>query len=138
MQDGKMAEPQSSQPGDRGFVLLLVLALTAVIAVSAIALLQIGRRDRLSIRAELSSAQTDFALDAALNRASQALANPEDEMRNQLLAGVTPATWTFVDTEISIEVVAESGKIDVNTSDAELRQAGLRLADRLGIRVENK
>jgi hypothetical protein len=118
---------------DSGFVLLLALALTAVIAASAIALLHTGRSSRVAVAAAIEHTRVELALDAGLSRASQAMSDPSDALRETLFSSSDPIRWQFDGLGIGLQATAEGGKIDLNTSRPELREAGLRLAAAKGI-----
>jgi hypothetical protein len=104
----------------RGFVLLLVLVITGVIATSALILLERTRSATGSTNAAIEVAQARALADAGIARLVQALRVQDDPLLKSILASGTPVPWRFAGSEIRLSFLRESGRADLNAGNAEL------------------
>lgn len=103
-----------------GFVLVLVLVITGVVATSAVLLLERTRSAGGSAAAMIEVAQARALADAGIARLVQALRVEDDPLLKSVLASATPVPWRFAGSEIRLSFLRESGKADLNAGNAEL------------------
>jgi hypothetical protein len=107
----------------RGFVLILVLVITGVVAASAVILLERSRSAADSASAAVEVAQARALADAGIARLVQSLRVQDDPLLKSILASAAPVPWRFAGAEIRLSFLRESGKADLNAGNLELIQA---------------
>jgi hypothetical protein len=107
----------------RGFVLILVLVITGVVAASAVILLERSRSAADSASAAVEVAQARALADAGIARLVQSLRVQDDPLLKGILASAAPVPWRFAGVDIRLSFLRESGKADLNAGNLELIQA---------------
>lgn len=101
----------------RGIALVLVLWVTLLLMVLVGSFTLVSRVETLTARNLLDSTRAYYAAEAGLNRAVAALAVTDPERRWKADGRVY--TVSFDDAEVSISVVDETGRIDLNAAPRE-------------------
>lgn len=110
---------------DRGFVLVVVLAICLTLALVGVVVARLVRPEVREAAAMRAVAEAEAAADGgvALVLADRAVARSESGARPQFAAGSGPIACRFGATLLVIEVAGEAGKVPMNTSNAELLAA---------------
>jgi general secretion pathway protein K len=104
--------------GEDGFALITVLWAVLILATIAASIIATGRTESRLSRTHLDMAELDAVADAAINITILHLLDPTAEVRPP--ADGTPFTIEFAGRRVTVTVLDESGKIDLNMADAEL------------------
>jgi hypothetical protein len=110
---------------ERGVVIAAVLMVLAVTSALAVSLMSQGRTAFLQMRIESETIEARLILDSALERAIAALENPSDPMLIELRM-LKPFSWVWHERSVTLDLDAESGKVDLNAGDPGLLRAVLR------------
>ncbi len=102
---------------EQGFVLVTVLLFLGLISALAVQIIANSLSVSREAAARSTSVRQILVLDAALNRAIYALENPDDRFLRALRSSPNGAPWRFDCTDVRVVLVAESGKLDLNTAD---------------------
>ena len=124
---------RNARSSDRGFALVLVIWVTALLAVLAASVAADSRSEAVIARNRLDLAQARALADAGITFAILGLvdANPETRWR----ADARPASLRYGDANLTIVIQDEGGKIDLNEAPLELI-AGL--LDEFGVDGEER
>ncbi len=112
-----MSKPQ------RGVAFIVVLWLLALVSVVLGAFALMARSESLQARHLFDTTQARYAAEAGVNRAVLALALP-DPLQRWMPDG-REYTFEYVGTSIAIQVIDESGKLDINAAELPLLEAFL-------------
>jgi general secretion pathway protein K len=99
---------------ERGAALLIVLWMLLLLSLLAAAFLSMTRADLAIARNDIESAQARALADAGVTRAVLAVGDADPERRWH--ADGTRYAWRFGGGTVSVTIVGESGKIDLNTA----------------------
>jgi len=120
--------------GAGGFVLLSVLLVTAVISALLISLTITMRVDRSNAALEWRLVQASALADAGLTRIIAALEAVDDP----LLPGLnTSIRWPFAGQQVTIALVPETGKVDLNSGESALVVNVLRAVVQDGVKADS-
>jgi general secretion pathway protein K len=102
----------------RGFALILVLWITALLAVIAASLVSSGRTETRLARNLVENAKAEALADGAVNRAALGLlaVDPDQAWR----ADGRPRGLTYGEGEVRVSIFDEDGKVDLNAAPPEL------------------
>jgi general secretion pathway protein K len=106
---------------DRGMVLLLVLWILVLLTVLAASYVQSASTEGLQARYMLNTTQARYAAEAGLHRAVYELNNQTLDMRWK--GDGRPYEMQFDDADLTIEIVDDNGKLDINSVDVNLWKA---------------
>jgi general secretion pathway protein K len=109
------------RPAERGAALILVLWVIALMTVLLGSFALIARTENFEARHLFDGTTARFAAEAGLERAVFELRNPDPNTR--WVADGRPYEFDFDTAHLRIEIIDESGKIDLNTADANLLTA---------------
>lgn len=104
------------RPNENGFALVSSLIGSAILAVIATAIIAYSMQIARTSRDFVADIETDFSLDAGLNRILIAYSRPGDPLRDALVPDGRSVFWDFQGRKLRLHVEAESGKLDVNTA----------------------
>src|SRR5438105_1099193 len=110
-------ETQTEDPAesaDSGFALVSVVVICALIAILAIGLTTLVRRLATESAVVTLDAEAKAGTEAGLNRIIMAYLRPGDPLRAVLVPDSRPIVWPFAGKTLSLQVQAESGKLDLN------------------------
>jgi len=110
--------------GQRGAALLIVLWMLLLLSLLAAAFLSTTRSDVAIARNDVESARARELADAGVARAVLAVGQSDPKLRWR--ADGTPYTWPFGGGTVSLTIVAESGKIDLNAAPEAVLQTLFR------------
>lgn len=102
----------------RGVAFLIVLWLLALLAIVLGAFALLARSERMQARHLYDSTRARYAAEAGVHRAVYALAIPDPLLR--WIPDGRPYAFVYGEAEVEVQIVDESGKIDLNTVDPEL------------------
>jgi hypothetical protein len=102
---------------DQGFILLSAVMIAAVLATIALGILATTRRLANDGARIVSDIELRAACESGLSRMIAIFSNTSDPLRKQLWPDGRAVSWRFEDTELTLRVQAESGKLDLNTGD---------------------
>ncbi len=105
----------------RGIVLLMVLWVIVLLTVLVSSYVQSASTEGQQARFMLNTTQARYAAEAGMHRAIFELYNPTTDMRWK--GDGRPYEMTFDGANVTIEIVDETGKIDINLSDQKLLAA---------------
>jgi hypothetical protein len=108
---------------DDGFALVAVLIMATIIAGISIALMLLAQEIGKEGAAVSADIETRHLAEAGVNRIILAFSVPGDPLRARLIADGRPVTWQFADSQMTLCVEAESGKLDVNAGPRDHIQA---------------
>jgi hypothetical protein len=100
---------------DRGFALVAVIFVAAIVAGLAVALLFLAQQAAQQGNDIVLDVENRAADEAGLNRIILAYARPGDALREQLAGDGRPVDWELAGKKLVLRVQAESGKLDLNT-----------------------
>lgn len=101
----------------RGVALILVLWVSILLAVLVGSFSIVARTETIQARHLLETTRARYAAEAGLHRAAYEMRNPGQEGR--WIADGRTYEFKLGDIEVEVEIVDESGKIDVNAAQAE-------------------
>ncbi len=107
--------PPGANDRSTGFALILVLWITAALALVSVALLRESREDLRSARGIIEDAKAQALADAGIYRAMLAMANPDRSAEWQ--ADGSPHELALGEGVIRVRIEDDSGKIDLNRAD---------------------
>lgn len=110
---------------ERGFVLLGVLMICALIAAIVTALSRLTHEDVADTRLHLDLLKAQLHVDNGLVRAVAALANPDDALHGMFNAPQAVIELTLDGEAVTVTAEAESGKLDLNHAPLPLIRAML-------------
>ena len=113
--------PKIKRSGVRGIVLLMVLWVIVLLTVLVSSYVQSASTEGQQARFMLNTTQARYAAEAGMHRAVFELYNPTTEMRWK--ADGRPYEMSFDGANVTIEIVDETGKIDINSGDQKLLAA---------------
>ena len=105
----------------RGIVLLMVLWVIVLLTVLVSSYVQSASTEGQQARFMLNTTQARYAAEAGMHRAIFELYNPTTEMRWK--GDGRPYEMSFDGANVTIEIVDETGKIDINSGDQKLLAA---------------
>jgi general secretion pathway protein K len=105
----------------RGVVLLMVLWIIILLTVLVSSYVQSASTEGQQARYMLNTTEARYAAEAGLHRAIFELNNPTLEMRWK--GDGRPYEMAFDDAQITVELIDETGKIDLNNADPKLLEA---------------
>lgn len=108
---------------ERGFVLLGVLVLCALVGALALALSRATHEDVSDTRLQLDLLTARLHVDNGLVRAVAAMADPENPLHGRLLVPNAVVELTQDGESVAIAVEAENGKLDLNNAPLALIRA---------------
>lgn len=115
-----MSIASATPPAQRGIALVIVLWMLALLSVIAASLV-FATRTELLIAGNLASlAQAEALADAGVARAIMEMGRPRTTDPLQWKADGLPRQWNYQQAALSITVIDESGKIDLNTAPPHL------------------
>lgn len=114
------------RPGERGAALLLVLWMLLLMSLLAAAFVSTTRSDLATARNAVESARARALADAGISRAVIALSESDPSFRWR--ADGTPYRWAFGGGTVTIAIVSETGKIDLNAAPPEMLESLFRHA----------
>jgi general secretion pathway protein K len=106
---------------ERGAALLVVLWMILVLSLLAAAFIVTTRSDLLIARNEVESARANALADAGIARAVIGLGDPNLAFRWR--SDGTPYRWPFGAGVVTVEIVSEDGKIDLNAASQDMLQS---------------
>jgi general secretion pathway protein K len=106
---------------ERGIVLVLVLWILVLLTVLAASFVSSSNSEGLQARYLMNTTRARYAAEAGLHRAVYELKNPIQDTRWR--ADGRPYEIEFEDAKVTIEIIDESGKIDLNNADPALLTA---------------
>jgi hypothetical protein len=112
---------------ERGVVIVAVLMVLAVASALAVSLIARGRSTLFESRLESETIEARLILDSALSRALLAVEDVNDPMLPNLRT-LQPFVWRWSGKSITLDLDAESGKVDLNAGEPLLLRAVLRHA----------
>jgi general secretion pathway protein K len=110
--------PASRRRGERGAALLIVLWMILVLSLLAASFIATSRSDLLIARNMVESARARALADAGIARAVVGLGEPDMTLRWR--SDGTPYRWPFGGGAVTVSIVSEAGKIDLNAAPAEM------------------
>lgn len=135
-------KPARRFAGKRGVVLLLVLWTLVLLTILVSSFVQSSSVEGVQARRMLNTTRARYAAEAGLNRAVFELGNPVQETRWR--GDGRPYSFDFDGAKVTVELVDETGKIDLNQADVRLMtqlfiSAGLeqRVAEAMAARVQD-
>ena len=126
--------PKIKQSRVRGIVLLMVLWVIVLLTVLVASYVQSASTEGQQARFTLNTTQARYAAEAGMHRAIFELYNPATEMRWK--GDGRPYEIDFDGAKVTIEIVDETGKIDINSSDQKLLAAMFARAGLEPLRAE--
>ncbi|HET6431346.1 MAG TPA: type II secretion system protein GspK [Dyella sp.] len=116
----------------RGVALLVVLWACTLLAVLLGGYAVMARTEALQARYAFARTQAQYAAEAGVARAIYALQDPQTALR--WIPDGRPYRFVFGDTTVQVEVIDESGKVDLNAAAPEVlvglfTAAGMQAAD---------
>lgn len=102
----------------RGIAFVLVLWVIAMLAILLGSFSLVARTENLQSRHLFDTTQARYAAEAGLNLAIFEMRKPDPTLR--WVADGRPYRFGYGDAEIEISITDDSGKIDINTADADL------------------
>jgi len=103
---------------ERGVAFVLVLWVIAMLSILLGSFALVARTENLQSRHLFDTTQARYAAEAGLNLAIFELRKPDQTQR--WIADGRPYRFGYADAEIEIAITDDSGKIDINTADADL------------------
>jgi general secretion pathway protein K len=103
-----------------GIALVIVLWMLALLSVIAASLVFATRTELLVAGNLASLAQAEALADAGVARAIMEMGHPKTADPQQWKADGLPRQWTYQQAALTITIIDESGKIDLNTAPAPL------------------
>lgn len=103
---------------ERGIAFILVLWVIAMLALLLGSFSLIARTENLQSRHLFDTTQARYAAEAGLNLAVFELRKPDPNQR--WVADGRPYRFGYGDAELEVSITDDSGKIDINTANAEL------------------
>lgn len=138
----RSARPRFLDDQSKGFALVLVLWITAALALISVSLLRESREDLRSARGIIEDAKAEALADAGIYRAMLAMTNPDRSAQWQ--ADGTLHEFALGEGVVRVRIEDDSGKIDLNRADEAtlrqmLRSVGLDqgTADKLAASISN-
>lgn len=107
-----------SRSRERGVAFVLVLWVIAMLSILLGSFALVARTENLQSRHLFDTTQARYAAEAGLNLAIFELRKPDQTQR--WIADGRPYRFGYGDAEIEIAITDDSGKIDINTADADL------------------
>jgi hypothetical protein len=104
---------------ERGFALVSVVVVAALIAIIATGLATMVRRLASESAVVTLDAETKAGTEAGLNRIILAYLRAGDPLRTALVPDGRPVAWSFAGKTLTLRAQAESGKLDLNAGDRE-------------------
>ena len=126
--------PKIKQSRARGIVLLMVLWVIVLLTVLVASYVQSASTEGQQARFMLNTTQARYAAEAGMHRAIFELYNPTTEMRWK--ADGRPYEIDFDGAKVNIEILDETGKIDINQGDQKLLAAMFTRAGLEPLRAE--
>ena len=105
----------------RGVALILVLWVMALMAILLGSFALMARTENLEARHMFDGTTARYSAEAGLERAVYELRNPD--VTTRWVCDGRPYDFAFENARIHIEILDESGKIDLNTADDQLLQS---------------
>ncbi len=124
--------PKIKQARARGIVLLMVLWVIVLLTVLVSSYVQSASTEGQQARFMLNTTQARYAAEAGMHRAIFELSNPPTELRWK--GDGRPDEMGFDGANVTIKIVDETGKIDINLSGQELLAA---MFERAGVEPLN-
>ena len=113
--------PFSRMQGQRGVALILVIWVIALMTILLGSFALIARTENLESRHLFDGTAARYAAEAGLERAVYELRNPD--ITTRWVCDGRPYEFDYEGSRIHIEILDESGKIDLNTADDTLLQS---------------
>ncbi|WP_445144877.1 general secretion pathway protein GspK [Dyella sp. Tek66A03] len=110
----------------RGVALLVVLWACTLLAILLGGYAMLARTEGLQARYMFAQTQAHYAAEAGLMRAIYALQDPQQQRR--WIADGRPYPFAFDGAKVSVSVIDESGKVDLNAASPDVLQNLFRLA----------
>jgi len=112
---------RTSLHSQRGVALILVLWVMALMAILLGSFALMARTENLEARHMFDGTTARYGAEAGLERAVYELRNPD--VTTRWVCDGRPYEFDFDKTHIHIEILDESGKIDLNTADDQMLQS---------------
>jgi general secretion pathway protein K len=106
---------------ERGAALIIVLWMILVLSLLAASFIVTSRSDLLIARNEVESARANALADAGIARAVMGLGDPNPLLRWR--SDGTPYRWPFGGGTVTVTIVSETGKIDLNAAAEEVLES---------------
>lgn len=119
-----MALPAVRTDRRRGFALIAVLWGVMILAVISLAVMRLGKTDAKLASNAVAGAEAAALAEAGINRAALALSS--DDFDDRWRADGRRYDWGFGDGRVSISIIDEAGKIDLNFAEVELLESLFR------------
>ena len=115
-----------TRPDERGAALLIVLWMLLLMSLLAAAFVSTTRSDLAIARNAVESARARALADAGITRAAVGLS--ESDPRFRWRADGTPYRWAFGGGTVTVAIVGEVGKIDLNAAPPDVLESLFRYA----------
>lgn len=111
----------SARARQRGVALLVVLWACTLLAILVGGYAVLARTEGLQARYQFAQTQAHYAAEAGVMRAIYALQDPQQDQR--WMSDGRPYPFAFDGAKVTINIVAETGKVDLNAASPQVLQA---------------